>query len=87
MHKKKDLIILFHNKTYLDNNKNEVTMNEKFHEIISDLQEISLSNPDKESIFKVIQKVVDLSKTYDEQSKELNSILLNINDSLLKIKS
>lgn len=62
-------------------------MNEKFHEIISDLQEISLSNPDKESIFKVIQKVVDLSKTYDEQSKELNSILLNINDSLLKIKS
>lgn len=62
-------------------------MNEKFHEIISDLQEISLSNPDKESIIKIIQKVVDLSKTYDEQSKELNSILLNINDSLLKIKS
>lgn len=58
-------------------------MNEKFHEIISDLQEISLSITDKESIFKVIQKIVDLSKTYDEQSKELNSILLNINDSLL----
>ena len=62
-------------------------MNEKFHEIISDLQEISLSNQDKESISKVIQKVVDLSKTYDEQSKELNSVLQNINDSLLKITS